>query len=165
MAPSIRLFLRATLWTVLFPGVVAGFIPWRFFRVGDAALSGVAGYAGLLVGAIGLVILLFAIVEFARRGRGTLSPADPPTRLVIAGPYRHVRNPMYAAVLFILAGEVLLSGNAGLALYALAFFVITSLFIARFEEPYLERTFGAEYVDYRANVPRWIPRIAPWKRG
>ena len=165
MAPSIRLFLRATLWTVLFPGVVAGYIPWRFFGVGGAAPAGVAGYAGLFVGAIGVVILLFAIVEFARQGRGTLSPADPPTRLVIAGPYRYVRNPMYAAVLFILAGEVLVSGHVGLALYAAAFFVITSTFIAGFEEPYLERTFGAEYVDYKANVPRWIPRTTPWNRG
>lgn len=116
MASSVRLFLRATLWTVLFPGVVAGFIPWRFFKVGEASPSGVTGYAGVLVGAIGFGILLCAIVEFARQGRGTLSPVDPPTRLVIAGPYRYVRNPMYAAVLFILAGEVLVGGQIGLAL-------------------------------------------------
>ena len=157
------IFFRALLWTVLFPGVVAGFIPWRFFGLREARIAGLADVAGLVLIGIGLVILLSSIVEFARRGKGTLSPVDPPKHLVVAGPYRWVRNPMYAGVLFILAGESSIVAQPGLVLYATAFVIITNVFIARFEEPYLERQFGARYVEYKASVRRWIPRVSGWR--
>jgi protein-S-isoprenylcysteine O-methyltransferase Ste14 len=160
---SLLLFLRAALWTVLFPGVVAGYIPWQLFGVRDAEVSSPADIPALVLIGTGVLILLSSIVEFARRGKGTLSPVDPPTRLVIQGPYRWVRNPMYAGVLFVLAGEALLTANIGLVGYAATFFVITSVFIALFEEPYLERVFGSSYAQYKANVRRWLPRLSPWR--
>lgn len=158
------LFFRALLWTVLFPGVVAGFIPWRFFGLREARITGLEDVAALVLIGIGLVILLSSIVEFARRGKGTLSPVDPPTQLVVAGPYRWVRNPMYAGVLFILAGESIIVAQPGLLAYAAVLFVIVNVFIARFEEPYLERQFGASYAEYKANVRRWIPRVTAWRK-
>ncbi|HEX7070293.1 MAG TPA: isoprenylcysteine carboxylmethyltransferase family protein [Rhodothermales bacterium] len=171
-APSSRsgiasslLFLRAALWTVLFPGVLGFYIPWRFFGVREGSGAGAAGIVGLLLAATGTFILLSAIVEFARRGRGTLSPVDPPSRLVIVGPYRWVRNPMYAGVLFVLVGELMIASSIALLVYATGFFVVTNTFIARFEEPYLRRTFGEQYETYLANVRRWIPRIRPWRGG
>ena len=162
---ALFLFLRALLWTVLFPGVVAGFIPWRFFGLREASISSIADFTALALVGIGAALLLSSIIEFARRGKGTLSLADPPTRLVVSGPYRWVRNPMYAGVLFILVGESIIVAQPGIVLYAAAFFIITNVFIARFEEPYLERTFGPGYVAYKANVRRWIPRASPWRAG
>ncbi len=159
------LFLRASLWTVLFPGVVAGYIPWRFFGLRQAKISGPEDIAALALIGVGLVLLLSSIFEFARRGKGTLSPVDPPKRLVVAGPYRWVRNPMYAGVLFILAGESIIVARLSLLVYAAILFLIVNVFIAGFEEPYLERQFGSSYTEYKANVRRWIPRVSAWRQG
>ena len=99
---------------------------------------------------------------FARIGRGTLAPWDPTRHLVVEGPYRHVRNPMITAVLAVLAGEAALFGSPPLLIWCAAFFAINHVFFRLHEEPGLERRFGEEYRAYKRNVPRWLPRRAPW---
>lgn len=159
---SFWLFLRAAFWTVLLPGLLAGYIPWRYFRVRNAELSGVADVPGLVLIGIGLIILLASIVEFDAAARSTLSPVDPPKQLVVEGPYRWVCNPMYTGVMCILIGEILIGADFDLIIYAAAVFVGVNLFIARYEEPYLERAFGSSYMEYKRHVRRWIPRLTPW---
>ncbi|HEX5374775.1 MAG TPA: isoprenylcysteine carboxylmethyltransferase family protein, partial [Solirubrobacterales bacterium] len=78
------------------------------------------------------------------------------------GPYRHVRNPMISAVLAVLAGEAALFGSLPLLIWFAAFFAANSIFFRRYEEPGLERRFGEDYRAYTHNVPRWLPRRAPW---
>jgi hypothetical protein len=104
------LALRSLLWTFLLPGVVAGYVPWRYFGLSTAriAWSDPLGLIGLALSAGGTLLLAACIVEFARSGRGTLSPVDPPRHLVVRGLYRYVRNPMYLAVTLILLGEAAL---------------------------------------------------------
>jgi protein-S-isoprenylcysteine O-methyltransferase Ste14 len=156
----VTLALRSLLWTVLFPGVVAGYVPWRFFGVGAAARAepSAVGVVGWVVIAAGAALLAACIVEFAMSGRGTLSPADPPRELVVRGLYRYVRNPMYLAVGTILLGEVLITRSLALALYAGAFFVAANVFVMGYEEPWLRRRFGASYEAYAGSVQRWLPR-------
>ena len=156
------LFLRSLLWTILLPGMIAGYIPWRFFGFRLHAPQSVMQLICVAVAALGVVILLLCIVEFARRGRGTLSPLDPPRKLVVTGLYRWVRNPMYVGVALVLLGEILMSGSSALATYAAIFFLCANLFILAYEEPHLARTFGASYQDYKRHVRRWIPRLSPW---
>ena len=157
------LFIRSAFWTVLFPGTVAGYIPWRFFHVAvDTQKLDLFDIVGIVISACGVAILLRSIVEFARRGRGTLSPLDPARKLVVTGLYRWVRNPMYLGVLLVLLGEVLIAPSIALAVYAASFFIAVNTFTRYFEEPYLLRTFGPSYDLYRANVRRWIPRSSPW---
>jgi protein-S-isoprenylcysteine O-methyltransferase Ste14 len=157
------LFLRSALWTVLFPGMVAGYIPWRFFDIaGDLRNVGVIDIMGIVVSACGAAILLQSIVEFARRGRGTLSPLDPARELVVTGLYRWVRNPMYVGVMLVLLGELMIAPSLALAVYAASFFIAVNTFTRHFEEPYLQRTFGSSYDVYRHNVRRWIPRLTAW---
>jgi protein-S-isoprenylcysteine O-methyltransferase Ste14 len=96
--------------------------------------------------------------EFAARGRGTPAPWDAPRRLVVAGPYRHVRNPMYVAAVLFLAGQAATFASTSVLVYAAAFWLASHLFVIGYEEHALARRFGTDYAAYRAAVRRWIPR-------
>jgi protein-S-isoprenylcysteine O-methyltransferase Ste14 len=163
----IGLALRSLFWLLLLPGFFAGYVPWRWFGLRDAALDPRAPHhwLGALAIAAGALLLLTCVLEFTRRGRGTLSPVEPPRHLVASGPYRHVRNPMYLAVTAIVLGEVLLTGSRALLACWAAWFAAVNLFILGHEEPALSRQFGAEYQAYSTNVRRWLPRRRPWRGG
>jgi protein-S-isoprenylcysteine O-methyltransferase Ste14 len=103
-----------------------------------------------------------SIALFATSGKGTLAPWDPMQRLVVAGPYRIVRNPMISGVLFVLLGESIVSGSWPVAVWFVAFLLLNVLYIRFVEEPGLIRRFGEAYREYRRNVPAWIPRRTPW---
>ena len=86
-----------------------------------------------------------------------------PTRhLVVTGLYRYVRNPMYVAVLGLIAGQALLFGNRDLLLYAAVVWMAFQIFVLLYEEPVLRKTYAAEYEEFCRNVPRWIPRLSAW---
>jgi len=158
---SVWLAVRSLLWTILLPGMVAGYVPWRFFWVSQARvdLSRPADVVALVCIGLGCLLLAACIFEFARSGRGTLSPVDPPRELVVRGLYRYVRNPMYLAVTVIVLGEALLIRSPALALYWAVFFLAANVFVIGYEEPMLRRQFGASYEEYTRRVPRWIPKI------
>ena len=158
---GISLFLRSLLWTLLFPGVFAGFLPWTYFGVSEVDLdwSNPAHLAALVLIALGSALLIACIVDFARKGRGTLSPVDPPKELVVQGLYRYVRNPMYLSVLTIVAGEIILTRSGALLVYWLAFLLCANLFVRGYEEPYLRQQFGDSYDAYTRSVGRWLPRF------
>lgn len=158
---NILLFLRSLLWTILLPGVFAGYLPWRFFGLNRVRIdrSDPVDLAGVIIVAVGAVLLGVCIFEFARSGRGTLSPADPPRHLVVRGLYRYVRNPMYLAVTTIVLGEWLLTRSPALALYWAGWFACVNLFVMGYEEPTLRDQFGESYEEYARRVPRWVPRL------
>jgi protein-S-isoprenylcysteine O-methyltransferase Ste14 len=81
---------------------------------------------------------------------------------VVTGLYRHVRNPMYVAILWTLAGQALLMGSRALVGYALVVALMFHLWVIAYEEPTLRDKFGAEYQAYCANVRRWWPRGRAW---
>jgi protein-S-isoprenylcysteine O-methyltransferase Ste14 len=156
---------RSLLWTLLLPGLFAGYLPWRYFGLRDVVVDPHQplhwlGLAGII---IGTGFLAVCIVEFARSGRGTLSPVDPPRTLVVRGPYRYVRNPMYLSVTVIVFGEVLLTASRGLFGYWVLWFAAVNLFVMGYEEPTLRHQFGATYERYAAGVGRWLPRLRPWR--
>jgi protein-S-isoprenylcysteine O-methyltransferase Ste14 len=153
------LALRSIFFTVLLPGTVVVWIP-RMLLARDSARAGPGPWrwVGIPLMAAGAAVILTCIVDFARRGRGTLAPVDPPRKLVTAGLYRYVRNPMYVGVVTTLAGEALFFGSRSLAIYAAAAWLVFHVWVLVYEEPHLESAFGEEYAHYRAAVPRWIPR-------
>ncbi|NOT10185.1 MAG: isoprenylcysteine carboxylmethyltransferase family protein [Gemmatimonadales bacterium] len=159
---SVGLPLRSILWALLLPGIIAGYLPWRFFGLREVGidLTAPSHRAGLLCVGIGAPLLLACIVEFARSGRGTLAPVDPPKELVVQGLYRYVRNPMYLAVALLLAGEFLLTFSRGLLAFGLIWFVWINLFVILYEEPALTRKFGASYERYKRDVRRWVPTFS-----
>jgi protein-S-isoprenylcysteine O-methyltransferase Ste14 len=154
------LALRSILWTLLLPGTVAGFIPWRYFGLAHARvdLTNPVDLLALLVIGAGVALLGTCIWEFFSSGRGTLSPVDPPKELVVQGLYRYVRNPMYLAVSTIVLGEALLARSTALLLYWAFFFTAANLFVLIYEEPTLRRQFGESYERYARSVGRWLPR-------
>ena len=155
------LALRSLLWTILMPGIVAGYVPWRYFGLSGARIdwSDRLDLLGLASTGAGMLLLAACIVEFARSGRGTLSPIDPPRHLVVRGLYRYVRNPMYLAVTLILLGEAALLHSLNLVTYWACFFVAANVFVIGYEEPYLRSRFGVSYDAYTQKVGRWVPRF------
>jgi len=118
---------------------------------------------GVLLVGMGLSLMAWTIRLFDATGRGTLAPWDPTRRLVVRGPYRHVRNPMISGVLCVLLGEAVLLGSVVLLEWFACFAILNMTFIPLAEEPDLLRRFGEDYRLYRKNVPRWIPRRTPWR--
>ncbi|MFN2446627.1 MAG: isoprenylcysteine carboxylmethyltransferase family protein [Vicinamibacterales bacterium] len=146
---------------MLLPGLVAGYVPWRFFGLGTVRLDlfHPVQLVGVLSIALGTALLVMCIWEFARSGRGTLAPVDAPKRLVVQGLYRYVRNPMYVSVTMILLGELLLTRSSRLLLYWIIWFAVVNLFVMGYEEPTLRRRFGESYESYTQQVGRWLPRL------
>ncbi len=114
---------------------------------------------GLLIGTLGAAIALWCISAFIVIGRGTPAPFDPPRRLVVRGPYRFVRNPMYIGAALALAGAALFYKSVTLLAHSCVFLVTTHLFVIAYEEPTLGGKFGPDYDDYRRHVRRWLPRF------
>lgn len=148
----------------LAPGVFAGVIPgliteWQIeHRLPDTVRA-----VGAVIGGLGAAALLHAFGRFAFEGLGTPAPVAPTARLVVGGVYRHVRNPMYLAVLSVIGGQAVWFGSAGLAIYGAMVALAFAVFVRVYEEPTLSGQFGAEYERYRAAVPAWIPRLTPWR--
>jgi protein-S-isoprenylcysteine O-methyltransferase Ste14 len=164
---KVGLALRSLLWTLLLPGMVAGYIPWRFFGLSMVPFNPgrPAHVTGLFLIALGVVLLVVCVWGFAHSGQGTLSPADPPRHLVVTGLYRYVRNPMYLSVTTVVLGEALLAESAALGVYWAGWFLLVNLFVVGYEEPTLARRFGPDYREYRRQVRRWVPRVRPWRKG
>jgi protein-S-isoprenylcysteine O-methyltransferase Ste14 len=158
---SVLLALRSVLWALLLPGFIAGYVPWRFFGLSRLRLNllNPQHVVGLLCISVGGVLLATCIWEFARSGRGTLAPIDPPRELVIRGLYRYVRNPMYLSVTVIILGEALLARSRALLFYWALWFIAANLFVIGYEEPALRLRFGRSYDLYTQQVGRWFPRF------
>ncbi|RWM31020.1 isoprenylcysteine carboxylmethyltransferase family protein [Mesorhizobium sp.] len=155
----------SALFLIAAPGVVAGLIPWLLTDHYRMPLSMVPGFVPLgwilVIGAAG--ILLHAFARFALEGLGTPAPVAPTEKLVVGGIYRHVRNPMYVAVLSIILGQALIFSSWAVFVYGLIAAAAMISFVKIYEEPTLARRYGAEYETYRRAVPGWLPRITPWR--
>ncbi len=151
---------------VVGPGVVAGLIPWWLTRWQirePVPYWAPVRVLGVILIAAGAIVLIQAFVRFVVEGLGTPMPVAAPERLVVGGLYRHVRNPMYLALLAVVVGQALVLGQLVLLLYAAVAGVVVAAFVHWYEEPHLTRRFGAEYEAYRRAVPAWWPRLRPWK--
>jgi protein-S-isoprenylcysteine O-methyltransferase Ste14 len=152
--------LSAATFIVIVPGSIGGWIPLYIANSGSGHLRWTPDrVAGIALVVVGWSILLWCTVEFVHRGRGTPSPHRSPTKLVVSGLFRFVRNPMYVGVVMAIEGVALAMHSWEAALYGVAVAVAFHLRVLLYEEPRLTREFGDEFAAYRARVPRWIPRI------
>jgi protein-S-isoprenylcysteine O-methyltransferase Ste14 len=155
MTPAIR----TAIFTILMPGTVAGLLPYLLvhghLRLGPLALA----LPGLALLALGAACLLRCAFDFVVTGHGTPAPIDPPRTLVIRGPYRFVRNPMYVGILCVLLGEAAALASLTLLCYAILVSLLFHWFVVLYEEPNLRARFGQPYVAYCKQVPRWFPRV------
>ena len=154
----------------MLPFTVTVLVPVWLARRNGVALGLADTVPGIGLQAFGAVILglgvgLFAasLERFATEGEGTLAPWDPPRRLVVRGPYRHVRNPMISGVALILFGEAAALVSRPHLLWALTFLAVNAIYIPLLEEPFLRERFGEAYREYCRNVPPLVPRLRPWR--
>jgi protein-S-isoprenylcysteine O-methyltransferase Ste14 len=153
--------IRAITYAAIFIAFILVYLPSRFARwsgIVEPATTGAAQIAGMILVAVGTVIALWCVLTFVFIGKGTPAPFDPPRKLVIRGPYRFVRNPMYIGAGMTLAGAAVFYESLSILFYTGLFFLITHLFVLFYEEPTLRRTFGDDYEGYRRRVRRWMPK-------
>ena len=151
---------------LVLPGMVTIVVPGVLLYVGKTPLPPILGpltAIGAVCILVGLALLVTTDWLFLTVGRGSLAPWNPTQRLVVRGVYRHVRNPMISGVFCILLGETLLFRSQWLLGWCAFFAVVNLLYIPLAEEPGLLKRFGADYQKYRRHVPRWIPRLRPWR--
>ena len=160
----VPVWVRAALFIVVVPASVAGWIPWY-----AAGSPPVAPRASALLAALGAAmvvagwtVLLICAREFARAGRGTPAPYDPPRSLVTSGLYRFTRNPMYVGVVTAIFGQAIWFQSRDATIYGIAMILAFHIAIRIYEEPRLTKIFGQQYLDYKKSVPRWVgfPRRA-----
>jgi protein-S-isoprenylcysteine O-methyltransferase Ste14 len=158
--------LGSALFFVIAPLVLAGFIPrwvtqWEF-RPAFFGVDLIRILGGILIIA-GVPGIVDSFARFALEGLGTPAPIAPTQKLVVTGLYRYVRNPIYIAVVAVILGQALLFGDWRLLWYGALLWLFFHFWVVMIEEPTLKQTFGAEYESFRTNVPRWIPRLTPWR--
>lgn len=157
--------LGSAIFLVIAPGIVAVYLPWLISRwqVGAPVLGTSASrIIGVLLIVAGIPVLLDSFARFALQGLGTPAPIFPTRHLVVSGFFRYVRNPMYVAVASLILGQGLFFGSIRLLEYGIAVCLGFCLFVLIYEEPHLRKSYGSQYEEFCANVPRWIPRLRPW---
>jgi protein-S-isoprenylcysteine O-methyltransferase Ste14 len=157
----LSVLLAPVMMTVFIPAVIVWStgVPAPDLGTVRGALLALTG--GLLI-VLGLGMLVWTVVLFDRVGEGTLAIGSP-VKLVVRGPYRHVRNPMMTAVFCIQLGTAIATASPWLFGWFVFFFTCVLIAIRGVEEPHLRRRFGTDYDEYRRNVPRWIPRLTSWE--
>jgi protein-S-isoprenylcysteine O-methyltransferase Ste14 len=158
--------LGSAVFFVVAPCTLAGLVPWSMTHwqlqppfLGLELTRGL-GAIMILAGVPGLVD---SFARFALQGLGTPAPIAPTRNLVVTGLYRYVRNPIYVAVVAIILGQAVLIGDWRLIVYGALLWLFFHVWVVAYEEPTLEQTFGREYEAFRGGVPRWIPRMTPWR--
>lgn len=152
--------VRALTFASLFVAVVLVLVPARVLDwsgVSAPSAWGAAQLTGFVIAIAGGAVAIWCVLAFATLGQGTPAPFDPPRLLVVRGPYKFVRNPMYLGASVALAGAALYYQSRALVAYLAIFALTMHLFVVLYEEPTLTRTFGNDYTAYRARVRRWLP--------
>jgi protein-S-isoprenylcysteine O-methyltransferase Ste14 len=143
------------------PGVYGGafFVAYLGHRLWPVRLWGAPAPAARVLGwsfvAAGVLLPLSAAVLFRRAGT-TPNPTRPTTALVVRGPYRFTRNPMYLGLALLYVGGALLVNSLWPLVFLPGVLVVVQRQVIVREEAYLERTFGEAYRAYRARVRRWF---------
>jgi protein-S-isoprenylcysteine O-methyltransferase Ste14 len=153
---------RATAYSTLFIGVLLILMPGRILAwsgVTRPATFGPLEVAGAGLTGLAAALAVWCIGTFVVVGKGTPAPFDPPRRLVVRGPYRLVRNPMYLGAGLAIWGAALVYRSVALFSYGAGFLLVMHALVVGYEEPTLERAFGEDYAAYRVRVPRWLPHF------
>lgn len=108
----------------------------------------------------GGLLLVHSTSLFVKYGKGgSPLPFDPPKKLVTVGVYKYIRNPMFTASALIWFGEFLFFGSFLLLPYAVGWVLFNHVHLITQDEKWLEKRFGKEYLKYKSNTPRYIPKF------
>jgi protein-S-isoprenylcysteine O-methyltransferase Ste14 len=158
---------------LVLPGSVLIFIPalvsWLShgtrFGANPASYVDPVFWLGIFSGVFGIGLASWTNRLFLTVGDGTPAPWAPPKQFVVRGPYCLVRNPMMLAVFLMLASEALVLRCPAISIWLAVFVSINVIYIPLSEEKGLVKRFGNDYLEFYQNVPRWLPRLTPWKQS
>jgi protein-S-isoprenylcysteine O-methyltransferase Ste14 len=139
-------------WLLLFLGIEAALNRWL---PGPRIIPAEVRLAGWVLAALGIGLVLWAARGFSRADTGIV-PFSPSTNLLVAGPYRFSRNPIYLGMVIFLIGIALVMGAATAFLAPVGFGIVIHYRFVKPEEAHMERTFGQGYLDFKSRVRRWI---------
>jgi protein-S-isoprenylcysteine O-methyltransferase Ste14 len=168
MEAVMSILFRTIVYASLFIGFLLIYLPDRILAGSGLARPSSIGFAqwiGFVLGSAGAVVALWCVTTFVRMGKGTPAPFDPPRLLVVRGPYRYVRNPMYLGAGLALAGAALFYRSLPVLVYGVVLLFCANLFVLFYEEPTLRRKFGADYEAYCQEVRRWLPGLTATSRS
>jgi protein-S-isoprenylcysteine O-methyltransferase Ste14 len=161
-SPSIFKHLRDIL---ILPFTVTVIVPYSIYNEKQLFIPDIllCKITGALLAAAGLTLFLYTVFLFRTIGKGTLAPWTPTQKLVITGPYKYCRNPMITGVLLILLGESLFLHSTNILIWAGIFVIINTIYFILVEERSMLQRFGNDYRAYKKQVPRWLPKLKPYK--
>lgn len=144
--------------------VILILLPWAISKFGPRfGWSQLApafwNLTGLIAVAIGLTLYAWCLVFHFRSYRASVRVGFSPPHLVIAGPYRFSRNPMYVAGLFAWIGWTVFYGSPAVFIAFVLLWAVFTYRVIPYEERQLEALFGDEYLEYKRSVRRWIGRF------
>jgi protein-S-isoprenylcysteine O-methyltransferase Ste14 len=145
-------------------GWIALGLHYRYDTTLGFALSGWTRALGIALMVAGGTLAFACVATFVTHGEGTPAPFDPPRKVVAAGPYKLVRNPMYIGAFIVLLGFGAYEQSGAILLFTVPWLLLAHLFVILYEEPHLRATFGAPYEAYCRSVRRWLPRPVPAAR-
>jgi protein-S-isoprenylcysteine O-methyltransferase Ste14 len=138
---------------IYFSAILAGGVLQRIHPLPFVSRSAVPFGVGIAL----LAVIVFVCSVQALRMAGTPVPGNQPTTtLVIAGPYRFSRNPIYLAFSMLQAGIALALSSAWILVMLLPAMTLISWIVIPREERYLSARFGERYARYRSDVRRWL---------
>jgi protein-S-isoprenylcysteine O-methyltransferase Ste14 len=118
---------------------------------------------GVLIALLGESLRFWGVAYAGSLTRVTGSVGAP--EVVVAGPFAYLRNPLYVGNVLMYCGIGVMANAAPpwLVLIALAYFSFQYVMIVSLEEEFLEKEFGEQYLEYKRNVPRFLPRLNPYR--
>jgi len=161
-SPSILKHLRDI---IILPFTVTLVVPYLLYDSTEALIPHTVSLklTGWLIAVAGSALFVYTVFLFKILGNGTLAPWQPTKKLIVEGPYRYCRNPMISGVFFMITGEGLMLYSSNILAWAVAFFIINTLYFILVEERSMMQRFGSDYLKYKKHVPRWIPRVRPYR--
>lgn len=161
-SPSILKHLRDI---IIMPFTVTFVVPYLLYDSSNELIPHNPNLkiTGWLIAVAGSALFVYTVFLFKTLGQGTLAPWEPTKKLIVEGPYRYCRNPMITGVFCMILGEGLMLYSANVLAWAVAFFIINTIYFILVEERSMMQRFGSDYLKYKKNVPRWIPRLRPFR--
>jgi protein-S-isoprenylcysteine O-methyltransferase Ste14 len=150
---------------LLMPFTVTFIVPYLLYNSRDPFIphSLTTKLIGWIIAVGGSALFVYTVFLFKTIGQGTLAPWEPTKKLIVEGPYRYCRNPMISGVFFMITGEGLMLFSTSILAWALAFFIINTMYFIFVEERSMLQRFGSDYLKYKKHVPRWFPRLRPYR--
>lgn len=111
---------------------------------------------------IGWLFIIFGVVlniwadKIFKKEKTTIKPGEKSKKLVIQGPFKISRHPIYLGMASVLLGTALIHGSLVGFIFPIIFIILMEILFIPFEEKSMEKTFSKKYLNYKKNVRRWI---------